>query len=249
MSEIIDALDQTWTSLDAVLAGLTDEEWERQTGCPGWNVHDQVSHIIGVEISIERDDPAPGHHIDTTGMSEAGVAMEPAVDYRRSRSHAEVLAEFRAVTAASLVRRRASDIPPEQEAEGPFGWRMPIWRLLGIRVFDTYAHEQDIRRALGRPGNLDGAAADVSWDRIVEALPFLLPERLPELAERPVDFVVRGRTVRAGGEGDPATTLTMDFGTFVPFVCGRADARVEDVSIAGDTDLGRRVLAAIGFTP
>jgi len=245
----IDALEQTWTSLDGVLAGLSDEEWSRPTGCPGWDVHDNVSHLIGVEVGADGD-PAPGHVIDTTGLSPAGVEMEPAVDYRRGRPNADLLAEFRAVTAASLARRRSADVPADRLTDGPFGWRMPYGRLLGIRVFDCYAHEQDIRRAVGRPGNLSGAAARLSWDQIGEILPGVLSGRLPEMGERPVDLVVEGfGPLRAGGEGEAVVRMTMDFGVLVAFVCGRSDAKLDSVAVSGDADLARRVLAAMGFTP
>src|SRR6185503_4235023 len=43
-----------------------------------------------------------------------------------------------------------------------------------MRTFDVWAHEQDIRSALGRPGNLDSPAAAVFVDAVIRQLPRLV---------------------------------------------------------------------------
>src|ERR1700683_3458764 len=52
------ALEQTWDSSAAVCRDLSASDWARPTGCPGWDVKDQLSHLIGIERSI-MGDPAP----------------------------------------------------------------------------------------------------------------------------------------------------------------------------------------------
>jgi hypothetical protein len=48
---------------------------------------------------------------------------------------------------------------------------------------------------------------------------------------------------------DPTVAFSADTETFVALCCGRADARPQDVVVKGDTELGARVLAEMGFTP
>ena len=82
----------------------------------------------------------------------AAGAIAAAVEGRRSHSPADLLDEYREVTARSTAMRRASTRRAEEITEGPFGWKLPYDRLLSIRTFDVLAHEQDVRRSVGRPG-------------------------------------------------------------------------------------------------
>ena len=40
MIPLVEQLAATWTAIDDVCAGLTEDEWQRPTGCPGWTVKD-----------------------------------------------------------------------------------------------------------------------------------------------------------------------------------------------------------------
>src|SRR5258708_2549828 len=52
------ALGGTWGGLAEVSAELSDTEWGLRTECPGWDVKDQLSHLVGIERSI-MGDPVP----------------------------------------------------------------------------------------------------------------------------------------------------------------------------------------------
>ena len=52
------ALAETWGALAEVCFELSDTEWALPTECPGWDVKDQLSHIIGVERAI-MGEPVP----------------------------------------------------------------------------------------------------------------------------------------------------------------------------------------------
>jgi hypothetical protein len=61
----------------------------------------------------------------------------------------------------------------DNKVYNPFQRRMtPLWQALMVRVFDLWVHEQDIREAVGRPGNLASPGS-----AIVREL-FLLAERV-----------------------------------------------------------------------
>ena len=55
--EVVDGLDEVWTSLLEATEGLGEEEWSLSTECPGWDVADQLSHLIGIERSLMGDAP------------------------------------------------------------------------------------------------------------------------------------------------------------------------------------------------
>jgi uncharacterized protein (TIGR03083 family) len=42
------ALAETWGSLAEACHALVDQEWALPTECPGWDVKDQLSHLIGI---------------------------------------------------------------------------------------------------------------------------------------------------------------------------------------------------------
>ena len=47
--ELVDRLDEVWTSIDAVGGALGEAEWKLETECPGWTVQDQVAHLAHIE--------------------------------------------------------------------------------------------------------------------------------------------------------------------------------------------------------
>ena len=52
------ALKETWEGLAEACYELSDSEWALPTECPGWDVKDQLSHLVGIERSI-MGEPAP----------------------------------------------------------------------------------------------------------------------------------------------------------------------------------------------
>jgi len=150
IGEILDALQETVQSFEKVLTELEPGQWHQPTGCPGWDVQDVVSHIIGLEDQLA-DMPAPEHELpeDLAHVRHDDArGLEIAVDYRRNMAPAEILRQFRESTKRGLQLRRASRRDAEEITDGPFGWKMPYWQLLSIRTFDCFAHEQDVRRAV-----------------------------------------------------------------------------------------------------
>lgn len=261
MSSSVDNLAALWASLGDLLARLDVEQWQAPTGCPGWTVQDQVSHLIDYE-SRAVGEPGPDHvppdhpHV----RNEIGRSNEVGVDWRRPRSSAEVFTEFRDVMARRLAQlRELSEADLQREVTTPAG-PGTLQTMLTLRVMDTWSHEQDIRRAVGRPGDLEGPAADEAVAYFATLLPYVVGKRAATPERGTVVFCIGERTPIAvevvGGRGrlaqrapDPPTvTLTLPVGTFGALVCGRSDAP-DDVRIDGDVALGQRVVAGLGVMP
>lgn len=260
-SPSIDHLEQVWRSLIEVLSGLSDEEWERPTGCPGWSVQDNVSHLIDYESrALGRPAPA-GQAVPRPNTRNAlGESNEVGVEHRRGRRGGDVLAELQEVTTARAEQLHAlSEDDLLTEVVTPAG-PGTVASMLRLRVMDTWSREQDIRRSLARPGNDRGPAVEEAVGHLAGFLAVIVAKRAgaPDGSvvvlevngvHRSTIEVVDGRGRTADPDLDGWTVrLVMPPTTFVALVGGRSDAP-DDVVIEGDVELGRRIVAVLGFMP
>ncbi len=166
-----------------VVEGLDEQAWSTPTGCPGWDVRDQLSHMVGIERAMLGDPPddvalpAGLDHV----VTDFDRATELAVEARRLVPAPARLAEARDTFARRLAMLEALDPATLHEPlDGPAGMRMKASQMLRTRVFDLTCHEQDIRRALGRGGGLEGPHTDIAVEQVLRAWARMLPGRLGE---------------------------------------------------------------------
>jgi uncharacterized protein (TIGR03083 family) len=258
-TQTIDLLEETWRSTIDVCRQLSDDAWDQPTECPGWTVKDHVSHLIGTErmlqgLSASEADPGSVDHV----KNPIGEFNEREVALRRDRSGAEVLAELEELTALRIETLRNGDEPYfAQERVTPTGPGTML-DFLSIRILDSWVHEQDIRRAVGRPGHLTGGPAEHTIDRLLRTIPLVVGKRaaapegstsvliLTGPAERTVSVVVeagRAKVVDPGSAGPAAVTLSMDSETFVVLAVGRRTAadQADRITIVGDAELGQAI--------
>jgi len=257
---VVAALGEVWASTADACDGIAADDWDRPTDCPGWTVRDQLSHVIGIERTLLGDaapvfdGPVPAHVQNPIGeMNEAWVAA------RRGWPGPEVLAELRAV-AARRLDQLAGFSPEDFDRVGwsPVG-QVPYRDFMAVRTFDCWAHEQDVRRALDRPGGRGGAGEAITLDRVDGFLGYVVGKKAgaPDgttvvwdvagpLPRRPAVAVVDGRARPADPPDDPTVAFATDAGTYWRLGCGRttAEAALADgaVVVTGDADLGRRIL-------
>ena len=262
--DTIDTLAQTWASLSELCAGLTEEQWKTQTVLPAWTVQDNLSHIIGTERALQG--LASTEHrtaaLDHT-RNPIGEANEHEVDARRSLTGAEVLAEWNEIAALRLTTLRNADDDyfnsPAMTPTGP-GTRADF---LHIRVLDSWAHEQDMRHALGIAGNNDSVSAAHTIDRLIRTLPIVIGKRAGTAEGDAVQFDLTGPVVRTltyevqGGRATqvaapaktPVATVAMDSDTFACLALGRRPGveLMEWIVLTGDTELGRRIVDGLNM--
>ena len=244
--DALNGLEATWSSTISLCESLGEADWSRQTGCPGWDVRDQVAHIIGIESDLLGRPSAAGDTDDFVVRLEVGVTS------RRSLSPTELLDELRDVTSERLKLLRDADLT--EEGFSPFG-PMEVGRFLGIRAFDSYAHEQDIRRAVGRSGHLEGPVPVHARETILRGLGRLgLPDGTVLVfdidgATRPIVFSDGKGRVVDDAPGSATVTLSMPLETFIALGCGRSDADRSQVSITGDRVVGEDVVGRMSVTP
>jgi uncharacterized protein (TIGR03083 family) len=260
VSPSISNLETTWQSIESLCSTLSDEEWARPTGCPGWSVQDNISHLIDYEArALGR--PAPDHTPADVSHTKnpLGANNEVGVDYRRALRGVDVLEEFREVTAARLAQLH--DLRPEdlgREVVTPAG-PGTLADALRLRVMDTWSHEQDIRRALQRPGHVEGPAAEEAVGFFAAFLPIIVGKRAgaPDGATVAIEIgschrttleMVDGRAVEVERRPEPTVSLTMPATTFAALVGARSDVP-DDVEIIGDEALGKAIVDQLGFLP
>lgn len=263
-SRVVELLGQEWAAIDSLLAGLNDQDWSREA-LPGWDVHDVLAHIIGTErmLSGAEFPPAPGGDLGAHVRNDIGKANEAWVLALRDRSHADLLADFGSVTAQRLASLRAM---PADEFNAP-SWtpagQATYARFMRIRIFDCWMHEQDIRAAVGLPGNEDGPVAAEALAEVALALGYVIGKRgrapdgssvlirLTGPVERDLPVVVDGRArVVPRIEGEPTASLSLSSSLFLRLAGGREDAgeALGRIELGGDEALGRQLATNLAYT-
>ncbi len=262
-------------SLQAIIDlghGCREEDFDRPTDCPGWTVKDQFSHVVGLEDWMtggevpEVEVPAYEHV-----RNDMGAFVEKAVEIRRSTPGDDVVDELEDVVAQRLAALRAPGLDLDSEVEGSFG-RGPARETLPVRILDVWTHEQDIREALGRPGNLDSPAASVVLDLLFRALPRIVARDAAIEPGNAVIIDVTGPVMgRAGARveevdgkrrGFPlftgeqhehpdvtATSIILSTQAVARRLAGRGGLDDIHYTVVGDEDVARRVLEALPITP
>jgi uncharacterized protein (TIGR03083 family) len=271
LSAVVDALEVTWSSLRSVCNELTPAEWLLPTECPGWTVRDQVAHVVALEhILLGRPTPAPELPADLPHVrNDFGLITERGIQVRRSMPIDELLAEYDDATSERLSLLRSEALDPDALVPSVMGGETPLLRMLTVRVFDCWTHEQDVRRAVERPGDLDGPGASVSRNWIVQSLPYVVAKKAGAVPGSTVSFDVHGpltvnATVAVGEDGrgvlrdaaasppalaGPTAHLSTDWETFARLAAGRIEPLHATVAVDGDRELAERVLAAMAVTP
>lgn len=257
---IVRAHRDVYTSLLELCEELDDHQWTAVTGCPGWTVRDCLAHVVGLEAVMAGDpEPAPIAVAPAHADGDLGHYMERHVAARRSMDVPDLLLEAR-----DVFSRRLGQLDLLTSADDEVlqlrGRRGPAGRVLPIRAFDLWVHEQDIRRAVGVPGHLEGVAPRLSRDRLLAGLRRLLPDRVGRPGVTLVVSVTGPNAITwaldlstgalASPSGSPRIRIVLPFAHFVARSCGRADAPEAELAVVeGDPDLAGRILDRFAVTP
>jgi uncharacterized protein (TIGR03083 family) len=248
-----------------LLEELDAGEWDTETDLAGWDVKAVASHIAHLE-AILAGNPEETAELDEADHITGLMSMytEIGVVNRRDASPDAIINEIRAAATARHTALLA-DPPTDGSAKPPviFGGVGWDWRtLLRNRPLDVWMHEQDVRRAVGRPGGMDTVAAQHTADYLAETLGYVLAKRVGAPAGTtavlevdggaPLAFVVndahRGERL-ADQPTDPSVCLRMSRESFIRLAGGRCDAEPGTITVEGDQELGQRVLDAMATTP
>jgi uncharacterized protein (TIGR03083 family) len=192
LQQYVDAFEQSVRSLLSVADDLEPDDWRRPTELPGWSVQDVVSHLAAVEHELLVGEPPPALATYGGYVRDAfGQHMESGVAARREVPPVDIVHELRSNLELRLPQMRVmgADEPPTRVIAGE-DW--DTTELLSNRAFDAWMHEQDVRRAVTRPGNLDGPGALVTKEKVLGALPVLVARRAGAVAGQSLRFESTG---------------------------------------------------------
>ena len=257
-TQTITTLAACWLSLSDLGASLTEAEWKTATDLPGWSVQDNLSHLIGIERMMQGLS-ATEHRAPATDYirNPIGEMNENEVDARRSLAGADVLAEWTALVEIRNQTLRTADAAyfaqPAMTPTGPG----TLADFLDVRILDCWLHEQDMRRATGHAGNLSGAAAEHTVDRLVRTIPIVVGKRAatPEGAAVAIEIgagversiiceVQNGRAaIVSAASAPPVATIGLSTEAFITLAGGRRTSDRVPATVAGDQELGQRVLS------
>jgi uncharacterized protein (TIGR03083 family) len=261
-TDTIDKLAEVWASLSALGASLTETDWKTATALPSWSVQDNLSHIIGTERMLQgltrtEHRATIGEHV----KNPIGELNEHEVDSRRGTAGADVLAEWNELAALRLDTLRTADAAYfATETLMPTG-SGTLADFLHIRVLDAWAHEQDMRSAVGRPGNQDSAAAAHSIDRLARTLGIVIGKRAKTPEGDAVTIELTGPIVRSWthqiidgraalvSDAAPVATLRMSSSIFAALAFGRVagSSVIDQVEIEGDAVLATRIVDSLNM--
>lgn len=257
-TETIDTLEHCWRSISDLACQLSEAEWKTASDLPGWTVQDNLSHLIGFE-RVLHGLPATNHHVPKPEYvrNAIGEMNEHEVDSRRALPGADVAREWNDLVELRLAALRAGDDAYfAVEMMNPTG-PGTLADFLHVRVLDCWLHEQDMRRAVGRPGNLGGPAAGHTIDRLIRTIPIVVGKRAatPEGGAVVIDItggvqrhvVCEVRNGRAALVDNPTAaplaTITLDTEAFTVLAGGRRTSTDVSAAVEGDEALAGRVLS------
>lgn len=249
----------------ALLEEVPEDEWATPTDLPGWDVKACAAHTAHLETILasgeeEHADVGDPDHIS----GPMGLYTEIGVVNRRDTAPVAIIEEIRAATSRRhgwLLDHMPEDASarPEVTPGGvPWDWRT----LLRNRPLDVWMHEQDIRRAVGRPGNMDTLGAQHTADYLSEGFGYVVGKNVKPPAGTTAVLAVEGSRTQAVemGEdgrahrmstvpGEPTVGLAMDRETFIVLAGGRRVVSADAVDVTGDTELAKTIIDRMGTTP
>jgi uncharacterized protein (TIGR03083 family) len=137
--------------LEALLAGLSDDQWKSPSRCAEWSIQDVVAHLDGVNAFWHASVAAGLAGSPTRVLAGFDPAATPPlmVAPMRTRTPAEMLDRLVASDDAFLgVLRELDDAGWTTIAETPAG-HVSIRLLAHHALWDCWVHERDIALPLG----------------------------------------------------------------------------------------------------
>lgn len=262
-------LVETWhaacTDFVTLVREIPRDQWDLPTDLEGWSVKDNVAHTAHLE-AVLAGSPEETIHVDEAPhlkslmsyYTEQGVLARRDHDMAALADEIKQAVESRYATLLAEPPTDGSARPPKTPGDVPWDVRT----LLNNRPFDVWMHDQDVRRAIGRPGGYDGAAARHVLAVLGRGLPMVVGKRVgppPGSAVRvSLPDAELSWTVAVGDDGRAApadedivatTSVALPAEHFVVLAGGRRGPETTSPVIEGDEDLAQRLLHSLAVTP
>jgi len=133
-------------SLDAVVAGLSPEQWQTPTPSPGWTVADQIGHLTYFDATAtlamtDAEAFLRHRHELLQSFTDAGAVEAATLAGYRAMAPDQLLATWR--EGRSQLGPAAASVPADARIEW-YGPSMSKRSFLTARLMEAWAHGQDI---------------------------------------------------------------------------------------------------------
>jgi uncharacterized protein (TIGR03083 family) len=237
-----EAIEAETDRFDALLDTIGDDDLAAVTA-NGLTVHELVSHVEAIDRAFI-DAAASGAFI---GAGEVATITHDVLPQHVGESFATTVTRFRR-TRQDLIALGAA---------GGTDARIGGYRSgdsLVIRAFETWTHNDDIRKALGREdAPVAPAVMRTMAELAMQSMPLAMAARGTSHPERTVRFVLTGPgggewTLPCGPSDTAGAVADVVIRTSVVDMCRRFADRMDlddlEVEIDGDPALGRELIAA-----
>ena len=153
--ELIDGLRSQRLRTLELLRGVSDAEWEKEI-VPRWRLREVVAHLVTTDegnLTGRVFTAGFTRRADQKMISKVEAWNDRQVPRWADRPVAELVegAEKWSLRLERLARAIPSFVG-KRAIITPFG-RVSLQWLLSLRIYDEWIHDEDIRRALGRPSD------------------------------------------------------------------------------------------------
>jgi uncharacterized protein (TIGR03083 family) len=234
MGAALESLVADRAALLEICGGLSDAEWQAESGCAGWSVQDVVSHMGALYWMVVDPSTLP----DVAGLPTE-QAQDVFVEARRPWSSERLVADYESVSTKALEALAGLE---GQDFELPLGdlGTYPASMVPYAFAFDHYTH---IRADLFAPrGPLTGSPPPSDELRLAPTLEWIaaaIAQQNPEIVGSLAGVLaleVTGpgaRTIRVGS-GDEVARVRSEAAPFVRWVTQRATWEESGVVATGD---------------
>jgi uncharacterized protein (TIGR03083 family) len=266
---VVELFPPVLDSLLALLSSLTDEEWSAPVVASRWTVKDVALHLLGGDIGIL----SRGRDNFVTS-DQPGERWQDLVTWLNQRNDLWVLAtqrisppllcDFLRFTGEPVCAYFASlDL---DAMNGAVSWAgpdpAPVWLDVAREYTERWHHQQHIRNAVGKPGLMEPCFLAPVLETFVRALPHTYRDVMAPLGTVVALTIAgpAGRTWYIRRE-EPRWVLYADLSVDVTarvsldqdlawrlFTKGITPAQaLQNVTIEGNQDLGRRALGTVSI--
>ena len=242
-----------WERFLALVTSLSEDEWEKPTACPRWNVRQMLAHVTGAAASYARWSEFKRQNsfkvqrpYRVSGLSFLDSLNQIQVDDRASATPAALIDELQTVGPRAIATRarlpmllRALRVPLPALGIVPIGYLTDL-----IYTRDMWMHRLDLCRATQR----EMVMTPEHDGRIVALVIRDLVRKLtPRLGGRAVAYELTGISGGCWSLGEnvrPIARITMDVLDFHLLASGRLPANElsSHASFSGDEQIARLAL-------
>ncbi len=179
---VLDLFPEERSALLDLLSGLTQDEWNAPTVCPGWSIKDIAAHLLGDDIGrLSRGrDGFRGEAFALKGDRDFEAELLAYINqmnelwiHAARRISPRLLCDLLRLTGEQAQRYFVSlDL---FAIGGPVSWAgpepAPVWLDIAREYTERWLHQQHIRDALHRPGLTDRRFFAPVLGTFVRALP------------------------------------------------------------------------------